>query len=524
MLVRHHGERATSDELRTTFFMADPLSVNSGGFDFMFPDLVEDPNNLLPEGEKTVEALRALGVAMGADPSSADGEIPAMFTYFGQFIDHDITKTELSNALVDDGGRDIIEAPNFKPLSPQMVRANLFNGKTPQLDLDSVYGGLAATDATNPDGTMALSDVSPAPFGTIPSEDKAHDLPRREMIVNPTNNDELKKDREALIGDPRNDENLLVAQMHTAFLRSHNALMKERGMDPEAAKTALRRRYQWAVLHDFLKRISTKGVFDRLINEGPKFFKPDNGSVFMPLEFSGAAYRFGHSMVRAGYNHNQTFTREPFFRFFTFTALSGDLSPSPGASFGFEKLPDNWIIDWNRFFTAQSPNSQNPSRRIDTAITPELNRLPNFQGVPITTLMGKLASRNLLRGYLFGLPTGQAIASKIGAQKLSENELISQLPSSARTMFEEAGFGSKTPLWFYVLAEASVVENGLRLGEVGSTIVGETLWSLVAKSEDSVIGSPPTDEELASGEFSLEGIINIGRDKVVGSVAPSSFV
>ena len=42
------------------------------------------------------------------------------------------------------------------------------------------------------------------------------------------------------------------------------------------------------------------------------FFNPKN-SPFMPVEFSGAAYRYGHSQVRAFYGLNDTVTGVPIF-------------------------------------------------------------------------------------------------------------------------------------------------------------------------------------------------------------------
>src|SRR5262249_37356346 len=139
--------------------------------------------------------------------------------------------------------------------------------------------------------------------------------------------------------------------LHVGILRAHNALMA-RDVNSQAATTAMRRRYQWAVLHDFLPRVCDKAIVSDVLANGPSFWKvPDPKQVFMPLEFSAAAYRFGHSMIRSGYSHNVTFNQEPFLRFFTFTALSGSIAPFPGPDPQFPTLPDNWIIDWPRFFS-----------------------------------------------------------------------------------------------------------------------------------------------------------------------------
>jgi hypothetical protein len=527
MRMRYHGEtarlrtapRRTDAFLLKSNFSAVAVALEPAGrpFDYMFPALADDPDAKLPVGPETVAALRALGEAMGADEAGADGVIPAVYTYFGQFIDHDITKTSLDPSIGQMGGLDIIEVPNFAPLTRQQVNGLISNVRSAPLDLDSVYEGLAL-EATSPDGRMRLSAVSDSPFGAILTADRDHDLPRRPRIKNPSSLDEQMLDREALIGDPRNDENLIVNQLHVAFLRAHNVLINRFG-DAVAARAGIRRRYQWAVLHDFLKRVGDPATVADILGNGPSVFKPtDLTQLFMPLEFAGAAYRFGHSMVRQEYEYNSTFNSSDsaaapatFNFMFTFTALSGNLAPAPGQA-GSETLPDNWIIEWPRFFEdAPGQPGENPARAIDSKLAFELGRLPDFMGVPIPTVLGQLASRNLLRGYLLGLPTGQAVAAELGVAALAADVIAANVPDAALDAFTAAGLADRTPLWFYVLVEAGQ-GGGEHLGPVGTRIVGETLWNMAAMATDSVISQPPSEEELASGEFTLRGIVKLGQD------------
>jgi len=509
MRARYHGEPITSLEA-ASLPKARAAGSQKPTFGFMFGNLSDDPANRLPEGQTTIKALIALGSAMTEDPSRRESGIPAAYTYFGQFIDHDITKTDFDPSI-NPPGIELIGLPFFQPLSRADAISKSINLRSAKLDLDSLYGGLAADHATDPNGRMILGKVSSVPPGAPPSiitADRLHDLPRYPRIANPVTEQEKELDRQALIGDPRNDENLLVAQMHVAFLRAHNALM-DRNLSAHDAQVALRRRYQWAVLHDFLPRVCQREVIDDVLQNGPTFWKIETGDdLFMPFEFSVAAYRFGHSMIRGGYSHNSTFTGEPFSRFFTFTALSGDL-------FEFDSLPNNWIIEWHRFFgTPTTPASINPARRIDANLTPELSNLRDFHGAPIASVMAKLAARNLLRGYLLGLPTGQAVAAHLGVPALSPNVLRAATPSGLNRLIEDAGLLERTPLWFYILAEAGDPSgaDGQTLGPVGSRIVAETLWILVKHSPDSVIDNPPTEAELETGEFTLKGIIKLGLD------------
>lgn len=511
MFARYHGEPLTPSAAKS---LPKVMALAGPSVGFMFGALQADAGNRLPEGAATIAALRALGVAMANDPSNAESRIPAAYTYFGQFIDHDITKTSIDR-LGKDGG-DVLLEPDFLPIETADIGLLVKNVRSPVLDLDSLYEGLAR-QAREANGRMRLGTVSPAPFGTIATADKFHDLPRRPLIPNPTP-DQLEADREALIGDPRNDENLIVAQLHVGMLRSHNALMTAGGLAEAAAQTAMRRRYQWAVLHDFLPRVCQPDVVKDVLENGPKVWNvADSKQLFMPLEFSAAAYRFGHSMIRPTYSHNATFDPAPFNFFFTFTALSGDLAPGPGPNQQFPTLPDNWVIDWPRFFGPMGKPDQpgiNPARRIDTRLTPELGKLPDIVGREITGLLGELAARNLLRGYLLGLPTGQAIARHLGVTPLAADVLAAALPEGTAVEVEAAGLLERTPLWFYVLAEAGAAPgpDGQHLGPVGSRIVAETLWNMAKHARDSVIATPPTKADLATGEFTLKGMIKIGQD------------
>ena len=428
-------------------------------FGKMFPDL--DPFRP-PDG-----ALRRLGLRMkessSEDPAQDDSEIPAGFTYLGQFVDHDITFDQTVGFPEIDDPEEIEQA------------------RTPTLDLDSLYG-------LGPRRQPDLYDPSTRPSralfkigATSPTSDVnfvlPNDLPRR-------------PDASAIIGDPRNDENLVVAQTHLAFLKFHNAVMDtvSQGEDDDSAtftqaeedrkntpfhktRRLVRWHYQWLVLNDFLPRLVDETVLNDIRTNGRSFFQFQD-RPFMPLEFSVAAYRLGHSMVRQIYNYNRVFTTATLGQLFTFTGA------------GIAPIPSNWVIDWRKFFGVGPLGLRNMARKIDTELALQLHQLPGTSpGQP-----GSLAVRNLLRGSRIGLPKAQDVAEAMGVTPLTPGQIAGGADGQ---VLRDTGFDEETPLWYYILKEAEVQAGGQRLGEIGGRIVGEVFFGLVEGDPNSFLSKEP---------------------------------
>jgi hypothetical protein len=480
----------------------NPLAFTAGkpfdpqAFDYLFPDLQGDPDNLLPESPETVQGLIALGQAMRDTGEGGDSRIPAIYTYFGQFVDHDITLEITSGKLPE------LLDPALEPLTRDDVRAKIRNARTATLDLDSVYGVPAPRDGDR----MVTGRVTPLggnskPRLRPPGKDDDNDLPREPRSADPAH------DRAALTGDPRNDENLVIAQLHLAFLRAHNALVG-RGMDFERAGRLLRQHYQHLVVHDFLPKIVDPRIVDRIVRDGNQVYDAMAEPFFLPLEFTVGAYRFGHTMVRADYNFNLNFNRsgEPgtfpatLGDLFTFTALSGEVG-------GTDTLPDNWIVEWENLAGPRSDRA----RLIDTRLVEPLFELPDIQGMPQKGDAARLAVRNLLRGYLLRMPTGQAVARALGFDPLTPDEILGSVGDEQADALRAAGFLERTPLWYYVLAEALVREKGRRLGPVGGTLVAEVLIGLVRRSNDSILNGSSWQPTLGvqEGVFELTDLLRL---------------
>jgi hypothetical protein len=391
--------------------------------------------------------------AAGPDPTGDNPGIPAGYTYVGQILDHDIT---------------------FDPTS-SLQRANdpegLVNFRTPRLDLDSLYGSGPADepfmyDQESPDGTKLLIGRVHEDDGTFTDE---HDLPRN------------SQDR-ALIGDPRNDENTFISQLQLAFIKFHNRVVDQvaaTGLRHDElmkeAQRVVRWHWQWMVAHDFLRRTIGDAMLGKLLKrEGDAekvnldFYRPKN-KAFMPVEFSVAAFRFGHSQVRGGYKINNTVPGLPTFL--------PDANPPRRADFrGFRGLPPQWSISWPFFFPLDEDPGPTPSRKIDTKLVGALFGLPGEN--PDNADDRSLARRNLLRGLALQLPSGQAVAKAMGVDPLSDDQLA--LPQSG-----------PAPLWFYVLKEAEVLAGGAHLGPVGGRIVGETILGLIKHDPLSYLSVQP---------------------------------
>ncbi len=514
-------------------------------FDYLFPQLEGKPDAHLPGAPATVvAALKALGSAMvDTAPASAtdpkvpvNSIIPAVYTYWGQFIDHDTTANTDRDSKVSD-----ITRPDLKPVPPAQVTKLLKNLRRPTLDLDSLYGNGPAfmNPHHNDDGLydgprfrLGKNDETPGiPGDKIPPvADLSRDLPRIGPLLDagvitlddlpPSLRTDPNLRTRAFVGDLRNDENLLVAQFHVAMLRFHNKIVDRLAKKNTGAKVLFRRaqkltryHYQWLVVNDYLRTVTAPGVVDKVLTGGPKHYHPLQGhELFMPLEYSVAAFRFGHSMVRGGYDHNRNFGSPgvvkgfaSFDELFLFTGNGFELNPTdPSKStrnpfLGLPTLPFNWILEFDRMTNKADPNEGHFARKIDTRLVPPITRMVN-EGTagdiqddankPLRELLRHLANRNLLRGYLLSIPTGQAVAAELGVVPLSAAELQQGNSAEVNAALAQGGFLDHTPLWYYVLKEAEVRANGNSLGEVGSRIVCETLIGVLRNDPDSYLNVP----------------------------------
>jgi hypothetical protein len=464
----------------------------------------EDPNADI--NETNLETLaNAMISAPDAPKDGRDDEesgIPALYTYFGQFIDHDLTFDPAST------------------LQEQNDPSALVDFRTPAFDLDNVYGRgpddqpyMYANDSMR---FLLGNDIG----GGSPG---AHDLARNSATP-----------ARALIGDPRNDENGIVSQFQGLMHRFHNRMVSDHSdLSFSQIQQLVRFHYQYVILNDFLPRIIMADVLSDLKTDGKydkgklKFFHWKD-APFMPVEFSVAAYRLGHSMIRPGYRLNDA------------TLLS--IFPDPpnslnGALSGFQAVDPSRGIDWGRFIDidlrayGEDPDKVKPASldmkkrlqfayRIDTALVDPLRHLP----VAVAVNPSSLALRNLLRGLRLGLPTGQAVAKAMGVVPLTDAQIGigqatvgAQLPSITTV---NAVFENNCPLWTYVLAEAAANQvlvkipvtddvsiSTPQLGPVGGRIVAETFLGLMFGDANSMLTLEPLWTPPSNPEFKLKDLV-----------------
>jgi Animal haem peroxidase len=437
-----------------------PGAPVDGRFGVLFPELprmIVDPEQLREAGKIDGPMDEGVHGKMGST------DTPLGYVFLGQFIDHDITLDVTSS---------------LNQLNDPMATRNF---RTPTLDLDCIYG-------SGPDASRHLYYHAPPEGERTPRQEKIdgkHLLTLEDDFVRALSESEENPRRAALIGDFRNDENRILSQLQLSMHYFHNkvfdSLIGEVSKDDifAEAQRMTRWHYQWVVVHDFLVRMVGQELVDDILCNGSKIFHCSS-TPYIPIEFAVAAYRFGHTMVTMSLDYNSTHENVKLF---------GD------------ELGKGFVVntagktDWHRFF---GPGAQ-PAGAVDIRLSKDLLALP------FITDPGEeksLATRNLLRGQSFGLPSGQSVHRAI-SEACGED-----LPTP-----DLSGLGlpehlvACTPLWLYILAEGTL-SSGQRLGPVGGRIVAEVLIGLIESDPTSYLGTDRSwKPELAAGTWDMPALL-----------------
>ncbi|GAB3559671.1 heme peroxidase family protein [Actinopolyspora lacussalsi] len=468
----------------------------TGRFGRMFPTI--EPRRAT--GPELAEEFGLPGGKMDSGTTTDEQQNPVLdsgFTFLGQFIDHNITFDPTSSLE--------------QRVDPEALRSF----RSPRLDLDHLYGGGPAVDELLYDAESQQTKLAIAEGG--------HDHARTPEGV-------------ALIGDPRNDENLIISQLHLAFAKFHNRIVDELRSGeitdvfgqvfpnaperPEegrsttelltlsnyyddllaTAQQLVRWHFQWIVRNQFLPLVVGEDLMNDIAENGPRFFDP-SGDPFIPVEFAVAGFRFGHATIRSHYRVNESF----------FAPIFPEDPEAPGVPRtdlnGGPVAPED-TVDWRYFFQTDEETSATQAKRFEAAINTRLLDLP-IRAVPgavdgaLPSQLRSLVVRNLLRSETQQLPSGQDVARKIGEIPLSDEELGSEGPIY---------------LWYYLLKEAEVLRGGRQLGPVGGRLVAETLVGLLRADPSSYLSVFPRWEPTIGGVGSEFGIVDLLRYAGVVSV------
>ena len=427
------------------------------------------------------------------------------FTYFGQFVGHDVTHDPTP-----------LEGPYQEPGRTPNYRTSVF-------DLDHVYGGGPSKSPhlyEGEEGAESFKIGATTPAGYL------RDLPVRHGMV--------------LIGDQqdtRNLDNLILRQLHVLFLKFHNEAIKQvesnsemAGLEALGAGTLFQRaerlvrwHYQWIIRHDFLPRILHPEVWNYQERRKPKHAEAGE-SYSVPIEFSLAAFRFGHSMVRNAYRLN---CRQKRVVIGELMALGQKAAP----------IPDDYLVEWGTFFDGMPTSGpQASSNFIDTSVSqamhglsPATIRLANPLEPPDPS---NLPVRTLVRGARAQLPSGQEVADGLLTagrikrdDRLTTPELTADTCDHSGTVLREVGLEENTPLFYYLLKEAELRGGGIALGPVGSHIVSEVIQGALEADPDGYISAVGPNWKLPSWRFpsgsmrpirSLIGVVQlVGDDKLL---------
>jgi len=478
--------------------------VPYGRFGRLFP-------NLSP-GDDSPDLALKLGHPRG--PLGGAGgwnfNIPAGFTYLGQFIDHDLSFDPTSD----------LERKN----DPKAIQ----NFRTAAFELDSIYG---AGNQANP---FFYDPKNRNRFRL--GADKS-DLPR-------LNDGCDGGPGTAVIADPRNDVvTFLLSQLHVAFLNFHNFVVAQEEQRSgrqafERAQRLVRWHYQWIVLKEYLPLIVDQNVIDQVKKEGRRFFHWTGHHPFMPVEFSVAAFRFGHVQIRETYDIAQGVQ----FKSIPVNKLFG---PNKYATF-------KRAVDWTLFFPFDGKQYQ-LSRPLGFRMARALLDLSSgknphriraqsvLSGEDLTEVLespeldrdetASLAYLDLRRGQSFDLPPGTSVAFQIG---LPADQILE--PAEAWRPINKVLIkmgkppvpdDTSVPLWLYILIEARksnegrppgtrVFGEGKRLGPVGSRIVTEVIFGLLEGDSESFLAQEPswrpTLPAAVKGQFTITDLLRLAEE------------
>jgi len=459
----------------------------------------------------------------GGRPCTRDDNenIPSGYTYLAQIVAHD---------LVHNAG----PLPRSHDESAHLARDFRVN----RLMLDTIYGGGPMTgplcyersDTTNGQRhTLRLGCVGPpggspgAPLVGEPTRDIGRmNCPFLSDSRDPASSIPNSGMPDALLADPRNDDHLIISQLTAVLHEFHNIVWTrvrpstvDEFSDYRAfllVRKAVALVFRRIVRKDLLGRLLEPGTYAYYADESRKWpddFLDQESDNLVPIEFSHAAYRFGHVMVRFSYRLNDKLQNNP--------SIADILNRSSARRAYLLPIACDWLIDWSMFFDMGDGKRQagqlNFSRGLRPYIAGDLSQgifFPNEDGSGGMSADGGIFYRDFVRGLEAGTrsvksliaklrPHDKARAPLLADSNYREHELGEWLKRQDRhllpgdepakfTDLDRVSLSQDPPLAFFVLFEAAHCQEGKRLGVLGSTIVAEVIFSALARTRANIEG------------------------------------
>lgn len=493
-------------------------------YTYLFPDLAGAETAgcfKATTPRKTCERLRAFEIATRvplSDMPVLQMRLPPSYTYFGQFVNHDISAPTgdvvSASAAMPMGVVGAVDPPGLDRTqrgSVATILQNFANEHPEPLMLASLYGDGPGSDDP---AIRALYLVDGKRFRLGRTRREA-DKVFTDLLLDPARvvhalgaPDIPRQDGRPLIADQRNDENLIISQLHLALMLFHNKAVT--ALEPAfpdaaqcfaAARALVTRHYHWLILNDYLPQLLSPALRRPFSRYRSRLTEANQ----VPLEFTTAAFRFGHSMVSAAYDFNANFGLKGRIsdegarleELFAFTSHKNMGQTGPGP----QELPDHWVIDWDRM-TRLLPGTQSAPPRafgsaeqIDMVLAPDMLNLVGDSDVAVH---GSILFRNLMRGFHRRIPFGQELALRYGVVPLSEADVRDALPKEAamptggkglRQVAEDTGLLAETPAWLYFLCEAKMREGGQRVGATASHVIADTIVGLMRLNPGSLLNA-----------------------------------
>lgn len=452
----------------------------------------------------TRKLLLRLTKSMRRAGTTDESQIPAGYTYLAQLAAHDLVHNPTRVPNLFDGltARHDLRAERLMletlygggPVAcPQLFHREHLLGNVDRSRLRLLYVYDEEQDGSAAGAENVRKTVADMRTGKHDQAGAYRDLPRVVLDDGPSNQPSFTSHGDVLLADARNDDHLIIAQLTVIFALLHNLfdeyLRSKKGLSGRErfirARKATTYVYRRIIFLDLLPRLLHPFVLEAFRDRG--FRLEQHSDSRMNVEFAHAAFRAGHSMVRAAYPLNEKRTRAPLAEILERRSIITPLKSVPHSG--------DWLVAWSRFFTFAGSDAPQMAARISPSVQQDLIDDLVFQDSQIG--QGGLLYADLLRGAFSGLRSVDSLIEAMSAaglpgyralcrenwEPMLEHWLESRKQDSQLTAHDVACLLQDPPLLLFVMHEAMLGSPKHAFGLMGSVIVAETFFAIRDRTE-----------------------------------------